>query len=185
MRKNFGAKPFIYPQPVLIIGTYQDDGTPNAMNAAWGSIADYGQVAIYLADHNTTRNIFKRKGFTVSMATVDTVVACDYVGVVSADKEPNKIEKAGWHAIKSEMVDAPYFEELPLTLECEMVSFDEESELLVGEIKNVCADESILSEDGKIDPLKLKPITYDPVNHKYIALGDVVGNAFKDGLKLK
>lgn len=185
MRKNFGAKPFIYPQPVLIIATYDENGVADAMNAAWGSIADYKKIALYLAsDHKTVKNILLKKAFTVSMADAKHVVECDYVGVVSGNDVPDKLDRAGLHTTKSEFVDAPLIDELPLALECEFESFDEETELLIGNIVNVCADENILT-DGKIDPTKLEPITYDPVNHKYIKLGEVVGNAFKDGLKLK
>lgn len=186
MRKNFGAKPFLYPMPVLIIATYGEDGTPDAMNAAWGSIADMNRIAIYLsAEHKTTKNILARKAFTVSMADAAHVVEADYVGIVSANTVPDKLEKAGLHTTKSEYVDAPLIEEFPMALECKLVSFDEESELAIGEIVNVCADESILDEKGNIDPAKLNPITYDPVNHAYLTLGEKVGNAFSDGKKLK
>lgn len=185
MRKNFGAKPFLYPMPVLIIASYDENGTPNAMNAAWGCIADMNRVAIYVAgNHKTMENILTRKAFTVSMADAANVVEADYVGIVSGNNELNKVEKAGWHTTKSEVVDAPLIDELPMALECKLVSFDEESELLIGEILNVCADESILT-DGNIDPVKLNPITYDPVNHGYFTLGEKVGNAFSDGKKLK
>lgn len=185
MRKSLGAKPFIYPQPVLIIGTYQDNGEANAMNAAWGGIVDVNRISIALSMHNSTANILKRKAFTVSMATSKEVIACDFVGVVSMNKDSEKMKKTGWHEVRSEVVDAPYFEELPLTLECELVSYDEESEILIGEIKNVLVDEAILDENGKIDVAKLDVICFDPSNHGYYTLGSKVGNAFKDGFKLK
>lgn len=182
MRKNFGAKPYLVPMPVLIIGTYDENGIPNAMNAAWGCVTDYKEITISLAPHKTTDNILLNKDFTVSMATEDTVVACDYVGVESGKAVENKFEKAGFHAIKSEFVNAPVIAELPMTLECRMKSF--EDEILIGEIINVSADESILTEN-KIDVLKLKPITYDPMTNTYVSLGKRVGTAFKDGLELK
>lgn len=185
MRKNFGAKPFLYPMPVLIIASYDENGIPNAMNAAWGCIADMNRVAIYVAgNHKTMANILQRQAFTVSMADAANVVEADYVGIVSGNNTPDKLEKTGWHTTKSEFVDAPLIDELPMALECKLVSFDEESELLIGEIVNVCADEKILT-DGNIDPIKLNPITYDPVNHGYFTLGQKVGNAFSDGKKLK
>ena len=185
MRKNFGAKPFLYPMPVLIISSYDENGVPNAMNASWGCIADMNRVAIYVAgNHKTMTNILLRKAFTVSMANAVNVVAADYVGIVSGNAVADKLEKAGWHTTKSEFVDAPLINELPMALECKLVSFDEESELLVGEIVNVCADESVLT-DGVIDPVKLNPITYDPVHHGYFTLGEKVGNAFSDGKRLK
>ena len=123
--------------------------------------------------------------FTVSIADAENVVACDYVGIVSGNKELDKIEKTGWHVTKSEFVDAPLFDELPMALECKLVSYDEETCRLVGEIVNVCVDERILDENGKINLNKFNPITYDPVHHTYRKIGDVVGKAFSDGMKLK
>ena len=186
MRKDFGAKPFLYPQPVLMIATYGEDGTPDVMNAAWGGIADMKRVAMYLsASHKTVKNILARKAFTVSMADADHVTECDYLGIVSANQVPDKVARAGFHVTKSAHVDAPLVYELPLALECRFVSFDEESELLVGEIVNVSADERILNADGTIDPARLRPITFDMANSAYLVLGEKVGNAFQDGKKLK
>lgn len=186
MRKNFGAKPQVYPQPVFIIGTYNEDGTPNAMNAAWGGITEEREITICISDeHKTAKNLVKHGAFTVSMGTAATVVACDYVGVVSENDVPNKLVKTGWHSIKSEFVHAPIFEELPMALECKVSSYDEETCRLVGEIINISVDESVLNEDGKVDPTLLKPITYDSMNHAYLVLGEKVGNAFSDGLTLK
>ena len=181
-RVNFGAKPIMFPQPVLIIATYDENGVPNAMNAAWGITTDYKEITISLAEHKTTDNLKVRKAFTVSMATEDQVIPCDYVGIESARNVPNKFERAGFHATKSEYVDAPLIDELPMTLECRVKSY--EDDILIGEIVNVSADESVLT-DGKIDPKKLKPITFDPANHTYVGLGEKVGDAFKDGAKLK
>jgi len=185
MRKNFGSKPILYPQPVLIIATYGKDGTPNAMNAAWGGISEENEISICVSDdHKTTQNVHETKAFTVSMATEDYVVACDYVGIESGNKVANKLEKAGFHTTPSEFVDAPLIDELPMAVECRLKSYDPETCRLVGEIVNVCADESVLT-NGKIDPAKLRPITFDPANNTYIGLGKVVGKAFRDGLKLK
>ena len=186
MRKNFGAKPYTYPQPVFIIGTYGEDGTPDAMNAAWGGISEEAELSICLSpEHKTVKNILARGAFTVSMADAAHVVECDYVGIVAGNDVPNKVEKAGLHVVKAEFVDAPVFEELPMTLECKLISYDEESCRMVGEIVNVSADERILDERGKIDPMKLQPIVYDPINYAYWTLGEQVGRAFHDGTKLK
>lgn len=184
MRKNFGVKPFLYPQPVFIIATYNDDGTADAMNAAWGGISDSNQITMCIsATHRTTKNVLARRAFTVSMGTADTVAACDYVGLVSGEKEPAKFDKAGFHAVKSEFVDAPLIAELPMAVECRLVSFDPESCRMVGEIVNVCAEEGVLT-DGKVDPAKLRPITFDGQNNTYLVLGEKVGDAFSDGLHL-
>lgn len=185
MRKNFGPKTALYPMPVLIIGSYDENGKPNAMNAAWGGIVDTGLMGVCLSeDHRTTRNILKTKAFTVSMADADNVIPADYVGLVSGDKEPKKLEKAGWHCSRSEFVNAPLIDELPMALECELVSYDRSLGLMIGKIVNICADEKILTE-GKIDLKKFRPITYDSFGHGYYALGEKVGNAFSDGNQLK
>lgn len=185
MKVNFGTQTFMYPMPVLIIASYGPDGTPDAMNAAWGGIHDTNQIGICLSpEHKTVKNILDRKAFTVSMADAAHVAACDYVGIVSGNKEPAKVQKAGFTVTKSETVDAPVINELPMALECKLVSYDENSGYMVADIVNVCADESVLT-DGKIDPSKFNPITYDPVNHTYIKLGEVVGRAFQDGKSLK
>ncbi len=186
MRKNFGAKPWTYPQPVFILAAYGEDGTPNAMNAAWGGISDDQEISLCIsAGHKTTADILARKAFTVSMATAAQVVPCDYVGIASGNNVPNKLEKAGWHTTKSEYVDAPLIDELPMAVECRLVSYDPESCRLVGEIVNVSADESVLDTQGKIDPDKLEPITFDPIHNTYRKLGEKVGNAFRDGAALK
>ena len=186
MRKNFGPKTMCYPMPVFIIGTYNADGTPNAMNAAWGGISEEQEISICVDNsHKTAENLITRKAFTVSMATADTLAACDYVGIVSGNKEPDKFAKAGFHATKSEFVDAPLIDELPMALECEVISYDEETCRLVGRIVNVSADESILGENGKVDVARLRPITYDSMNHHYLVLGEKVGQAFHDGTSLK
>ena len=186
MRKNFGAKTLCYPMPVFIIGTYNADGTPNAMNAAWGGISEEKEISICVdSGHKTAANLVARKAFTVSMATAKYMTACDYVGIVSGNKEPGKFAKAGFHATRSQFVDAPIIDELPMALECEVISYDEETCRLVGRIVNVSADESVLDESGKVDVAKLQPITYDSMNHHYLVLGEKVGQAFHDGLALK
>lgn len=185
MRKNFGAKSVLYPQPVLIIASYDENGTPDAMNAAWGGISETNEISICLSEeHKTVKNILARKAFTVSMATADTVVPCDFVGLVSGNDVENKLEKAGFHTIKSEFVDAPLIKELPMAVDCKLISYDPETCRMVGEIVNVCAEESILT-NGNIDLGKLRPITYDGMNHAYHVIGEKVGNAFQDGNTLK
>jgi len=156
------------------------------MNAAWGGISEDKEISICVdSTHKTAENILARKAFTVSMATAQHIAACDYVGIVSGNKEPDKFAKAGFHATKSPFVDAPLIDELPMALECEVLSYDEETCRLVGRIVNVCADESVLGENGKVDVAKLAPITYDPMNHHYLVLGEKVGQAFHDGVVLK
>ena len=136
-------------------------------------------------DADTAANILHSRAFTISMATADRLVACDYVGIVSGNKVPDKFARAGFHATPSEFVNAPLIDELPMAVECELVSYDPDTCRLVGRIVNVSADESVLGENGKVDPRKLRPITFDPMNNTYVVLGETVGQAFKDGVKLR
>ena len=185
MKKNFGKQTFLYPMPVLIIATYDENGNPDAMNAAWGGIHDTNQIGICLdKSHKTTANIAGKRAFTVSIADVAHVKECDYLGIASGNTEPDKIKKAGFSVTKSEFVDAPVINELPMALECEVVSMSDDEDYIVGNIINVSADESVLT-DGKIDVAKLRPICYDPVSHNYNVLGEVVGKAFSDGKAIK
>ncbi len=186
MRKNFGVKPYSYPQPVFIIATYCDDGTPDAMNAAWGGISEENEISVCIsANHKTTENILKRKAFTVSMGQEDFLENCDYVGMVSGNNEKDKFKKSGFTCTKSEFTDAPLINELAVALECKLKSYDEETCRLVGEIVNVSVDESVLDENGNVDRLKVKPIAFDPFTNTYAVLGNTCGNAFSAGKKLK
>ena len=185
MRKNFGTKAWFYPLPVLIIGTYNEDGTADAMNAAWGGLYDADKVVLCLsAGHKTTKNIQAKGAFTVSFADAAHVVPSDYVGMVSGNDEPRKLEKSGFHVTKSEYVDAPLIDELPVALECRFLKINEDGNV-IGQIVNVCADESVLGADGSIDLTKFRPISFEPVHNSYHVLGEKVGNAFQDGAQLK
>ena len=186
--KNLGSKPWILPQPVLIIGTYDKDGKPNAMNAAWGGQWDMHEIIISLGSHATTDNLKDNSDLTVSFATVDTLVASDYVGIVSGRNVADKMEKTGWTIEKAPNVNAPVFKNLPMTLECRVKQKIDESETgyyLVAEIVNILCDEKYLAADGNPDVEKMGLITYNPVHHTYIQLGKTVGKAFSDGKQLK
>ena len=178
-----GKNSVIAPEGVFIIGTYDENGVPNAMNAAWGMQSDMGEITLMLAKHKTTENFEKTGAFTVAFGTADTVVISDYFGVETG-KNVNKIEKAGCHVHKSQRVNAPIIEEFPLTLECRVKSWDTETGYVIGEIVSSQADERILT-DGKVDLDKLRPIIFDPSFNAYRVVGEVVGKAFSDGLKLK
>ena len=186
--KSFGQKSWMLPQPVLIIGTYNSDGTPNAMNAAWGGQWDAKEIVISMGAHATTENLARCNEFTVAFATKDTMVASDFVGIVSAKNDPEKMKKTGWTAVKSDNVNAPVFTDFPMTLECRILRKIDESEegyYIVAEIVNILVNEEYLADDGKPDVEKMQLITYDPVHHGYISLGNRVGNAFSDGKQLK
>ncbi len=186
--KSFGSKPWMIPQPVLIIGTYDKDGKPNAMNAAWGGTWDMHEIIISLASHATTDNLEATGEFTVAFATRDTLVAADFVGIVSARNDAEKMAKTGWTIEKAPNVNAPVFREFPMTMECKVLRKIDESETgyyLVAEVVNILCDEQYLAEDGNPDVERMQVITYDPVHHGYIQLGQTVGKAFADGKQLK
>ena len=186
MRKNFGPKPFLYPQPVMVIASYGKDGTPDAMNAAWGGIAGGDKIFLCLSsNHKTVENILERKAFTVSVADEAHLVEADYVGLVSGNDVPDKLERSGFHVTRSEFVDAPVIDELPLVLECRLLSYDPNTHFMLGQIVNAGADEAILDEAGMIDPAKLKPLTFDPANGTYWSLGEKMGKDFSAGSQLK
>lgn len=185
MRKNFGSKPYTYPQPVFIIAAYGENGQPNAMNAAWGGISDTNEITLCLSnDHKTTANLLMQKAFTVAIADKDHVAACDYLGMASGNEVPDKLAKAGFTVQPGDFVPAPVIQELPMTLECRLKSYQPETGRLVGEIVNVSIDETYLTADGSVDVDRMAPITFDPCNNTYRVLGDVVGQAFSDGLEI-
>lgn len=184
MRTEAGKKPLVYPQPVLIIGTYNDDGSIDVMNAAWGSVGDDHQVFLCLsAGHRTTKNILKRKAFTVQIAEESTLVQSDYVGIVSGNKESRKFEISGLHAEKSEHVDAPILTDYAISMECELESYEPEHCHLFGNIIRTTVDDRVLTY-GKVDFEKLRPITFDIERAQYITLGKVAGKAFSAGKEL-
>lgn len=179
-RKNFGAQHALMttPQPCVMIATWDENKNPDVMMAAWAGQLDYNQVVISLSKHKTTDNLAVTQAFTISFADERTVVESDYFGLVSGNKEPNKVAKAGFTITPSPNVNAPIINEYPLTLECKVVSFNDG--MLIGEVVNMSADESILT-DGKVDLAKLKPIVFDAAGMCYRALGDVVGKAWQSG----
>ena len=186
--KSFGKKPWLLPQPVLVIGTYNSEGKPNAMNAAWAGIWDNDMIMISMGAHYTTQNLNDKGEFTVAFATKETLVAADYVGIASMSKTPDKMERTGWQATKAENVDAPVFDVFPMTMECRIKEKLDESPTgyyIIAEVVNVLCDEAFLNENGKPDMARMNLITFDPILNRYIQMGDVVGKAFADGRKLK
>ena len=185
MRKDYGPKAALYPMPVFVLGTYDDDGTPNAMTAAWGGISNDTEIGICISrDHQTTFNIEKRKAFTVMIGDAAHASECDYLGIVSGKDVKDKVAKAGLTTTKSGKVDAPIINEFAVCVECRVKSWDPEAERLVGEIVNLSIDEAVLT-DGRPDIAKIRPISYDALNHTYNLIGVSVGNAWKDGLRFK
>lgn len=187
MRKKLNLTEGIFPMPVLMVATYNDDGSVDVMNAAWGTMQERGNVALNLTEtHKTVQNIKKRGAFTVSIADAAHTVEADYFGVVSGNNEPNKFEKSGLSATKSDLVDAPIINEFPLCLECEFIEYQDDTYGIgvIGKVVNVTADESVMVGD-KVDMSLVNAIAFDPYTHGYYKVSERVGDAFKDGLKLK
>lgn len=187
MRKKLNVTEGIFPMPVLIVATYNEDGSVNAMNAAWGTMQERDHVVLNLTEtHKTVQNIKARGAFTVSIADAAHVVEADYFGVESGNRVPNKLEISGLTADKSELVDAPVINEFPLCLECEFIEYQSNQYGcgVIGKVVNVTADESVMS-DGKLDMSLVNAIAFDPYTHGYYKVTERVGEAFKDGIRLK
>lgn len=187
MTKNFGAKPYLFPMPTYMIGTYNEDDSVDVMMMAWGGICASDMVALNLEeDHKTVANLEKRKAFTLAVPGIDTIKESDFFGTASANKFADKFERSGLHSVKSERVDAPVITEYPLTLECEVVEMQNQPYGLrvLGKIVNVIADEKVLDESGKIDAGKLNAFAFDQMRHGYYAIGEVVGQAWHTGAEL-
>ena len=184
MRKQIKTTEAIFPMPVLMIATYNEDGTIDVMNAAWGTMFERDQVILNLTEsHKTVKNIRNRKAFTVSIANAKNVVAADYLGIVSGNNTKDKFINSGLTATKSENVDAPIINEFPICMECTLLE-DESNWGIVGKVVNVTADESVMNNDN-VDISLLEAIAFDPYTHGYYKVTEKVGNAFKDGLQLK
>lgn len=185
---NFKPRAWVLPQPVLIIGTYDADGTPNAMNAAWGGQWDMNEVMISMGNHQTTKNLNRCGEFTLAFATSETLEAADYVGIVSGKTTPDKISHTGWNETKGENVNAPVFDAFPMSMECRIVKKIDDSATgyyIIAEVLNIVCKDEYLAEDGKPDVEKMKLISFDPIHNGYIELGHRVGDAFAAGHKLK
>ena len=186
MTKDFGVKPYLYPMPTYMIGTYNEDDTVDVMMMAWGGICASDMVALNLeADHKTVANLKARKAFTLAVPGTDTLKESDFLGIATSNKMADKFQRTGLHAVKSTRVDAPIITEYPLTLECQVVEMmDGPGGLrVVGQVVNMSADEAILGQDGQVDPDKARFLSFDRIHRTYRLLGGVVGQAYCDGKK--
>ena len=187
MKKDLGALPAVYPMPVLMIGTYDENEKVNVMNVAWGQICDMDKIVLFIGEGKKTwLNIKASKAFTVALADEKHMDAADFFGIASGNKIDDKFERTGYHAVKSDKVHAPVIEEFPVVMECELVEFVETESLsgIVGKIVNVKADEAVLSENGKVDPAKLHALMFDQFQNGYYATGEKVGKAWNAGMGL-
>ncbi|MEE1330397.1 MAG: flavin reductase family protein [Acutalibacteraceae bacterium] len=185
MRTKLNITEGIFPMPVLMVATYNEDGSVNVMNAAWGTMQERDTVALNLTEtHKTVQNIKKRGAFTVSIADAAHITEADYFGMESGNRVSNKFALSGLTASKAETVDAPVINEFPICLECEFVEYQSDGCGVIGKVVNVTADNSVM-ENGKIDMSLVNAIAFDPYTHGYYKVTERVGEAFKDGLKLK
>lgn len=187
MKKSIEQRGGLFPQPVMIIASYDENGNPDAMNAAWVTMCDMDQVELVLSSHQSTDNILARRAFTVAPADAANLVAADYVGIDSAHKVADKARKSGLTFVRSEHVDAPVIEEFPLTMECEVVEVegDADGAIIVGRVVNTLVEEDMLDKDGKVDFGKMGLVAYDPAHRSYRTVGDELGRAWNVGLALR
>lgn len=187
MKKDLGIVPAVYPMPVLMVAAYDEHGRVNVMNAAWGMICDMDKIALFIGEgHKTTQNILKTKAFTVSIADRDHMDVADYFGIATGNKTSDKFERTGYHAVRSSRVNAPVIDEFPVAMECELAEVVETETMycIVGKIVNVAAEESVLSENGKVNPAKLNALIFDQFQNGYYVTGEQVGRAWNAGAAL-
>ncbi len=188
MKKDLGKLPAIYPMPVLMIATYDENGKVDVMNAAWGMMCDMDKLALCISEpHKTTKNIRKLGAFTVALADAAHVKEADYFGIASGNNTPDKFERTGLTAVKSEFVNAPVIEEFPVTMECELLEIvtTDHFHSVIGKIVNVKADEEVLDENEKINPLKTNALIFDQFQSGYYVTGEKAGQAWSSGKDLK
>lgn len=187
MKKNLGVIPALYPMPVLMVAAYDESGKVNVMNAAWGAICDMDKIALMIdEEHKTTKNIRAVRAFTVSLADRAHMQAADFFGIATGNEMADKFERTGFHARKSEFVNAPVIEEFPVVMECELAEIVDTENLhaVVGKIVNAAADEAVLSENGKVDPVKLNALIFDQFQSGYYVSGEKAGEAWNAGTDL-
>ena len=187
MKKNLGVVQAVYPMPVLIVAAYDENGKVNAMNAAWGMICNTDRIALFIdEDHKTTQNLLKTKAFTVSLADRAHMDVTDFFGIATGNKMTDKFERTGYHASKSQFVNAPIIDEFPVVMECELseVTSTDSFYAIVGRMVNTAAEEAVLSENGKVDPARLNALIFDQFQHGYYVSGAQVGKAWHEGAGL-
>ena len=187
MKKNLGSIPGLFPMPVVIVSAYDREGIPNAMTAAWAQITDMDKIALFVdPDHRTMKNIQETKAFTVAIADVTHMAEADFIGIVSGNNMPDKLEKSGFHVTKSEFVNAPLIEELPVSMDCELADIIDTEDVyaMVGKIVNICAEDRVIGEDGKVNPDRIHALIFDQFRNDYYAVGEMVGQAWNAGKDL-
>jgi flavin reductase (DIM6/NTAB) family NADH-FMN oxidoreductase RutF len=189
MKRSLGRKTLVVPAPVWVVGTYDDEGKPNIMTAAWGGICCSKPPAVCVLLREATYtygSIIAREAFTVNVPSVDFAKQADYVGIASG-RDEDKFSVAGLTPVRSELVDAPYVAEFPLSLECKLIHTLKIGlhTLFVGEIVDVKADEAVLDEKDRPAIEKVQPFVFSVGEQTYHAIGEAVGPAFNMGKELQ
>ena len=187
MKKHLGNIPGLFPMPVVVVSAYDGNGVPNAMTAAWAQITDMDKIALFVdPEHKTMKNILETKAFTVAIADVGHMAEADFIGTASGNEMEDKIGKAGLHVTKSEFVNAPVIEELPVSLDCELVDIIDTEHVyaMVGKIINLSAEERVLGGDGKVNPEQLHALIFDQFRLGYYVVGEKVGQGWEAGEEL-
>ena len=189
MKRSLGAKTILYPTPVLLVGTYDDEGKPNLMTVAWGGICCSVPPCVAVSLRKATYsygNIISREAFTVNIPSASQVAEADYCGIETGRKA-DKFKKQRITEIKSDLVDAPYGEEFPVVLECKLLDTKEIGlhTQFIGEIMDVKVDPLIIGDNGKPDIIKIDPILFDTGGRNYFSLAKNVGKAFSIGKNIK
>ena len=187
MKKNIGVVPAVYPMPVLNVAAYDKDGKTNAMNVAWGQICDDDKIILFIGEGKKTwLNIMETKAFTVAIADKAHMAEADYLGIATGNKVSDIFARTGLHESKSDLVNAPVIEEFPLTMECEFLELAKTEYIsgIVGKIVNVKAEENVLDEKGKVDPVKLQAIMFDQFRNGYYMTGEHAGQAWNAGIPI-
>ena len=187
MKKNLGSMPALFPMPVVVVSAYGQNGVPNAMTAAWAQITDMDKIALFVdPDHKTMKNILETRAFTVATADVEHMAEADFIGIASGNQMEDKLAKSGLHVAKSEFVNAPVIEELPVSLDCELVDIIDTEHVyaMIGKIVNASADERIIGADGKVDPDKIHALIFDQFRNGYYVVGEKVGQGWNAGKEL-
>lgn len=184
MKKDLGPVLAVYPMPVLMVASYDENEKVNVMNAAWGQICDDDKIILFIGEGKKTwLNIKASRAFTVALADKDHMAAADFFGIASGNRISDKFERTGFHAVKSDRVHAPIIEEFPVVMECELLEFlhTDYVDGIVGRIVNVKAEEAVLGENGKVDPSRLNALMFDQFQNGYYVTGEKVGMAWNAG----
>lgn len=190
MKKQIGKKQLIYPLPAVLVATFNEDHSPNAMTAAWCSTCCNEPPSVGVAIHKkrlTYENIQRSGAFSINIPAASQATEVDFIGIVSGKRQHNKLEVARLSTSSATHVDAPLIDSCPICIECKLTkSLPIGSHTwFVGEVMETHVDERAVGDDGALDVDVIDPLVYCTTVKQYRRLGDVVARAFDEGKKLK